>query len=101
MKTQALIIVAVCLLALSARADDWPQFRGPNGDNMSREKGLLKEWPKEGPKLLWTYKEAGNGYSGPAIVGDTLYTMGARGDDEYLFALDLTKNPPAEKWKEK
>ncbi len=98
MKTRALLAVAVGLLALSARADDWPQWRGPNRDDVSKEKGLLKEWPAAGPKLLWTYDNAGNGYSGPAIVGDTLYTMGARGADEYVFALDLTKSPPAEKW---
>jgi outer membrane protein assembly factor BamB len=97
MKTRALVMAA-CLLALSARADDWPQFRGPDRDNVSKEKGLLKKWPAGGPKLAWTYKDAGTGYSGPAIVGDTLYILGARGDDEFLIALDLTKNPPAEKW---
>jgi outer membrane protein assembly factor BamB len=98
MTTRAALALAVGLLALSARADDWPQFRGPNRDNVSKEKGLLKTWPAAGPKLLWTYKDLGNGYSGPAVVGDTLYIMGARGNDEYLIALDLTKNPPAEKW---
>jgi outer membrane protein assembly factor BamB len=98
MKTRAILAVAVCVLGLSARADDWPQFRGPNRDNVSKETGLLKEWPAAGPKLLWTYNNAGSGYSCPAIVGDTLYTMGARGADEYVFALNLTANPPAEKW---
>lgn len=101
MKTRALLALAGCLLALSTRADDWPQFRGPNRDNASKETGLLKAWPEAGPKLLWTYKDAGTGYSGPAIVGDTLYTMGARGDDEFLIALDLTKTPPVQKWAEK
>jgi hypothetical protein len=93
-----MIALAAGLLVLSVRADDWPQFRGPNGDNASKETGLLKTWPEGGPKRLWTYNNAGTGYSGPAVVGDTLYTMGARGDDEYVFALDLTKSPPTEKW---
>jgi outer membrane protein assembly factor BamB len=101
MTTRALLAVTACLLTLSARADDWPQFRGPDRDNVSKEKGLLKAWPEKGPKLAWTYDNAGSGYSGPAIVGDTLYTMGARGDDEYVFALDLTKSPPTEKWAQK
>src|SRR5262245_32009670 len=79
---------AICNLQF-AIADDWPQFRGPNRDDVSKETGLLKQWPKEGPKPLWTYKNAGVGYSGPAIAGDRLYTMGARGDSEYVFALDL------------
>jgi outer membrane protein assembly factor BamB len=84
--------------ALSVHADDWPQWRGPNRDGISKEKGLLKEWPKGGPKLVWTFKDAGSGYSQPVIVGERLYLSGARGDSEYLFALDLTKNPPAELW---
>jgi outer membrane protein assembly factor BamB len=79
-------------------SSDWPQWRGPNRDGVSAEKGLLKEWPKEGPKLLWTYKDAGEGYSCPAIVGDVLYTAGARDKDSYLFALNLKANPPKEKW---
>jgi outer membrane protein assembly factor BamB len=70
---------------------DWPQWQGPQRDNVSQETGLLKKWPKEGPKLLWTFDDAGVGYSGPAIVGDRLYTLGGDGDKEYLFALDLGK----------
>jgi outer membrane protein assembly factor BamB len=104
MKTRALLTLAGCLLALTIRADDWPQFRGPNRDGISKEKGL--KWPAAGPNLVWTYKDAGAGYSSPAIVGDTLYLTGERGGDEYLFALDLTKldpvkKQPTEKWGKK
>ena len=53
------------LLALAA---DWPQYRGPNRDGSSKETGLLQEWPKDGPKLLWTYADAGVGYAGPAAL---------------------------------
>lgn len=81
------------LLTLTAflvvSADDWPQYRGPHRDDVSQETGLLQEWPAGGPKLLWTYREAGVGYSPFAIVGDRLYTIGGRGEDEYLIALDL------------
>jgi outer membrane protein assembly factor BamB len=72
-------------------AADWPQFRGPHRDDISSETGLLQQWPAKGPTLLWTYREAGVGYSGPAIVGERLYIMGARGDTEYVFALDISK----------
>src|SRR6202163_3529980 len=91
MKTRLPFVLTACCvaLALPAGAADWPQFRGPDRDDVSKETGLLKTWPKEGPPLLWTYAEAGAGYSGPAIVGDRLYTMGARGDSEYVLALDL------------
>lgn len=84
------------LLTLPLLAADWPQWRGPNRDGVSKETGLLKEWPKGGPKLLWTYKDTGSGYSCPAVVGDRLYTLGARGGDEYLDCLDI-KDPKAVK----
>ena len=46
----------------------WPQFHGPNRDNMSADTGLLKEWPPEGPPLLWKFGECGKGFSGVAIA---------------------------------
>src|SRR5262249_6922047 len=49
---------------------EWPQWRGPDRSDVSKETGLLTSWPKEGPKLLWTYESAGVGFSGPAIVGN-------------------------------
>src|SRR5262245_17378400 len=88
MKTLSALAVGL-LLCTAAVADDWPQWRGPNRDGVSKETGLLKPWPKEGPKLLWAYKDAGLGYSCPAVVGDRLYTMGGRSDGDYLFALDV------------
>lgn len=86
----ATVLLASILMALSAAAADWPQYRGPNRDDVSAETGLLLSWPTGGPPLLWTYREAGIGYSGPAIVGDRLYTIGGRGEMEHLIALDLT-----------
>ena len=61
---------------------DWPHWRGPAGTGVSAEKGLLATWPKDGPKLLWKSKEAGNGYAGMAVVGGIVYTMGAVKDDK-------------------
>jgi outer membrane protein assembly factor BamB len=81
--------LCLAFLAGPGRAADWPQWRGPDRSGVSRETGLLKAWPKKGPKLLWTYREAGIGFSGPAVVGDRLYTLGARGDTEYVIALDV------------
>jgi outer membrane protein assembly factor BamB len=55
-----------------ARGDDWPQFRGPARDNISREAGLLRQWPAAGPKVLWSVP-VGQGYAGAAIVGGRVY----------------------------
>jgi outer membrane protein assembly factor BamB len=72
-----------------ALGDDWPQYRGPKLNDRSAETGLLAEWPKEGPPLTATFRDAGVGYSGMAVVGDRLYTIGDRGETEYLIAVDL------------
>lgn len=81
--------LGVVLLILTATAADWPQYRGPQRNDVSAEKGLLPQWPAEGPPLLGKYTNAGVGYSGPAIVGTRLYTLGGRGEREFLIALDL------------
>ena len=75
-------------------SSDWPTFRGPNRDGISKETGLLKEWPEGGPKLLWTAKGIGKGYSNVTIVGKRIFTMGdlAEADGsqkQYIIALDL------------
>jgi outer membrane protein assembly factor BamB len=76
--------------ALTLLANDWPQWRGPQRNGVSQETGLLKEWPKEGPKLHWKITEAGTGYSTPAVVGDRLYALGNEGlDNEFLLALNV------------
>ena len=86
---------ALWLLSAVAHAE-WPQWRGPNRDDVSTEKNLLQEWPAGGPKRLWMFEDAGVGYSGPAIVGKRLYTMGARGGKE-LDAVEIGDilDPPA------
>jgi outer membrane protein assembly factor BamB len=78
---------AVCSLAQSTA--EWPQWRGPNRDGISKETGLLKQWPAGGPPLVWKAKGAGRGYSSMAISGGRLFTMGVRGDKEYLIAFDV------------
>lgn len=101
-----LSLLAAAILLHSATAADWPAYRGPHRDGLSAETGLLPNWPEGGPKLLWKSDRAGQGYAGMAVVGGALYTMGARGDDEYLIALDdkggerwATKIGPVHDWK--
>jgi outer membrane protein assembly factor BamB len=90
MKALQLLAVATFtgLLALSAGAADWPQWRGPHRDGISQETGLLKAWPKGGPSLLWENKDIGYGFSTPAVAGDRLFLISNKGmDDEYVQAL--------------
>jgi len=82
------LALGLTLLAVQARSEDWPQWRGPNRDGVSSETGLLKEWPKDGPKLVWSVKDIGSGYSTPAVVGDHIYLLSNEGlEKESVVAL--------------
>ena len=79
----------LALVTCNVDADDWPQWRGPQRDGISKETGLLKQWPKEGPKLLWQVKDIGAGYSTPSVVGKRLYLVSNEGTEkEFVQALE-------------
>lgn len=85
-------LASACLV----HAGDWPTFRGASRTDVSPETGLLKTWTREGPRQVWLNEDAGLGYSGYAIVGGTLYTLGARDAVEYVIAIDAATGK--EKW---
>ena len=75
---------------LKAAAGDWPAWMGPNRTGVSTETDLLKEWPKDGPKLTWKIDDIGEGYSTPSIVGGKVFVMSNKGtDDEFALALSI------------
>jgi outer membrane protein assembly factor BamB len=82
-------------LAQSANTANWPQWRGPNRDGISQETGLLKQWPAEGPPLVWRATGAGRGFSSFSVAHGKLYTMGLRGDREFVIAFDTATGKEA------
>lgn len=66
----------------------WPQWRGPNRDNVSTDQGLLKEWPPSGPPLLWRVTGLGDGISPVSIRGGRVFALSQYEDVEYIRALD-------------
>jgi len=78
------------MLLSAASADDWPQWQGPDRNAISKERGLLKEWTKEGPPMAWKVKEIGGGDSAPSIARGQVFGMGNRGEDEVVWALSET-----------
>ena len=74
----------------SPESFDWPQWQGPDRNAVSKERGLLKEWTKDGPPLAWKIKGLGGGYSGPSIAAGRIFGMSNRGDDEVVWALSET-----------
>jgi outer membrane protein assembly factor BamB len=83
------------LLAGSARAAqaEWPGFRGPNHDGRSPDTGLLKEWPADGPALLWKAEGIGGGFSSAAISGGKVYVTGDIDGAMVISAFDLDGKP--------
>ena len=91
-----LFILAVATVALAqANSANWPQWRGPNRDGVSKETGLLKQWPAEGPPLLWKASGAGGGFSSFSVANGKLYTMGLRGTKEFVIAFDAATGKEA------
>lgn len=90
------LAVLSVLLPLTASAADWPQWRGPDRTDLSQETGLLRTWPEGGPKRLWLFENAGQGYSGPAIAQGKFFTLSARDGHEILLVLDA--NTGKELW---
>jgi len=76
----------------SASKKKWAQWRGPDRNGISKEKGLLKSWPEEGPKLLWSTQGLGKGFSTVSIADGTVYATGLKDDTEHLSAFDLKGN---------
>lgn len=100
MKCVSLAVVLACLasrlLAAVPGSFDWPQWQGPNRDGVSREAGLLQEWPADGPPLAWRVNELGGGDSAPSIADGRLYGMSIRDDEEVVWA--LSESDGAEVW---
>ena len=100
MKNARVLLLAVLLLCLAQQAFAqtaaiWPQWRGPNRDGISKETGLLKQWPAEGPPLVWKATGAGRGYSSFSVADGKLYTLGLRGDREFVIAFDVATGKEA------
>lgn len=83
-----LACLGAVLTTCSAIAGDWPQWRGPNRDDISTETGLLKAWPVGGPPLAWKARGLGVGYSSVAVAGGKIFTMGDSPDAGTVRALD-------------
>ena len=69
-----LTAVVILLISTCAGAADWPGYLGPKRNGTSAEKGILRTWPKEGPKILWTVP-VGIGYGGPAVSDGKVYLL--------------------------
>jgi hypothetical protein len=87
-----LIVAAGLLVGNSVKADDWPQWLGPQRDGVWRERGIAATFPKGGPKVRWR-TSISEGYSGPAVAEVTIVRGGPTGGPAAaIHAIDVIDN---------
>jgi outer membrane protein assembly factor BamB len=87
---KAITLAAALMGSVAAihASSDWPQWQGPDRTGISRETGLLKEWPASGLPVVWTAARLGSGYGSMAVAGDRVYVQGTRSGQSMVFALN-------------
>ena len=83
------IVLVLGWLSVTCIAQEPTSWRGPTADGIYPESGLLKEWPANGPEILWTFEELGQGHSSAIVEGGFLFTSGMINGKGYLFKLNL------------
>ena len=91
-----LTVIGLLASTLPARASDWPCFRGPDHNGISKETGWSVKWPAQGPKQLWKSK-VGIGFASFAVSAGRAYTTGNAKDTDTVFCFEA--NTGAEVWK--
>ena len=89
----SLLVISVLGLATlvnsqSVASVDWPQWRGPDRNGLSKETGLLKQWPAAGPSRIWQISNLGPGYGSIAIKGDRIYVQAMVGRQSSVLSLN-------------
>lgn len=96
------IVIAVAIVVFSLggahalagdAAGSWPEFHGPDRDNISKETGLLKKWPADGPKLIWKFSKLGTGYALVSVADGLIFTSGEVAGKQMVVALTLEGKP--------
>jgi outer membrane protein assembly factor BamB len=86
---RAWVVAGAMLAGMTViHAADWPQWQGPDRTRISKETGLLKEWPAAGPAVVWTATGLGSGYGSMAVAGDRVFVQGTRKRDSVVIALN-------------
>ena len=88
-----LFTFAVCL---GLHADDWPRWRGPSGNGISKETGWNAKWPDSGPAILWKAK-LGVGFSSISVAGGKVVSIGNEDGQDTVFCFDALSGK--ELWK--
>jgi outer membrane protein assembly factor BamB len=98
MKLSRWLVACLFLFSGSIHAQsgkyDWPGWRNADRSGVSKETGLLKQWPEGGPKVVWEIKGIGGGYSTPSVAQGKVFGMGYVGGKEVVWAIGEEDGKP-------
>jgi outer membrane protein assembly factor BamB len=86
--TAFVIVSTAAVIVSAAKPGDYPQWRGPNRDGISAETGLLKEWPEDGPAVVWQVKNVGSAYSAVSVADGRVLTQGNIDGESRILCLN-------------
>ncbi len=93
MKLLNAIFLSVVVLLTNGCRSNWPQFRGPESNQLAKEKNLPEEWSND-KNIAWKYKLSGRGWSSPVVWGDRVFLTSAVLEDT---ALQWTRSESGER----
>jgi len=88
LRPSGLAFAPLIAAAQSATTSDWPQWRGPDRTGVSKESGLLKQWPSAGPRRVWLNNGLGAGYGSISISGDRIFVQSLIGRQSTVASLN-------------
>jgi outer membrane protein assembly factor BamB len=92
--TTLVFALGTTAMAFQNQGIDWPQWQGPDRTGLSKETGLLQQWPATGPPLVWSASTVGGGYGSIAVTGDRIFIQGMKGRDSVVFSLKRADGTP-------
>jgi outer membrane protein assembly factor BamB len=89
-----LLVVGAVIVNGQSASVDWPQWRGPDRTGISKETGLLAQWPRSGPTVVWSTAMVGSGYGSVAVQGDRVWLQGMRNNQSVVSSLNRADGKP-------
>ena len=88
-KTLIIVILSFPFLVFNSLSQEHTKWRGPDSNGIYPDKGLLKQWPQDGPKTLWVFNQLGEGHSSPAISGGNIFIPAMIDGIGYIYKLSM------------
>lgn len=77
------------LISIELSAQTATRWRGPEGNGIYPDQGLLKQWPADGPEMVWHYEGIGIGHSSPVIANNRIYVTGMTDTIGSIYVLSM------------